>query len=316
MTEEITNWWSYISTLANTYPRLFNPKVIGMSEQNDETPQEKLKPRPITAENMAVVLVLLVGRDLLKAHHVLDQRIGSDSAPYAQKVPLGWTIVGESCLRWCHPSVNAFKTNILKSGRPSFLEPCTNDIEIKEKMVPFAGSQRTSSSNIGQDVFAKTPDDERISLSRDDRDFLAIMDDDVGLLGQTGSRHSYPRTSPVVRCTCVHYYWCSHQPSLLGGYFQMLVVASLLLECYHRDYRYGITGTFKTNSFCFNCPSATFLRTTLHNHQFLFPPHPFQNGATARDTKYMFVFAMADPETAWFSISKWKGGVKCENSII
>ena len=122
-------------------------------------------------------IVLLVGRDLLKAHHVLVQRIGSDSAPYAQKLPLGWTIVGESCLRRCHPSIKAFKTNILKCGRPSFFESCPNDIEIKQKMVPFAGSQRTTSSNIGQDVFAKTPDDEKISFSRDDRDFLAIMED-------------------------------------------------------------------------------------------------------------------------------------------
>ena len=120
-------------------------------------------------------IVLLVGRDLLKAHHVLDQRTGSDSAPYAQKLPLGWTIVGESCLRRCHPSINAFKTNILKCGRPYVLEPCPNDIQIKEKMVPFAENQRTT--NIGQDVFAKTPDDEKMSLSRDDRDFLAIMED-------------------------------------------------------------------------------------------------------------------------------------------
>ena len=104
-------------------------------------------------------IVLLVGRDLLKAHHVLDQLIGSDSAPFAQKLSLGWTIVGESCLRKCHPSINAFKTNILKCERPSFLESCPNHIDIKEKMVPLAGSPRTTSSNIEQDVFAKTPDD-------------------------------------------------------------------------------------------------------------------------------------------------------------
>ena len=42
-------------------------------------------------------IVLLVGTDLLKAHHVLDQRTGSDSTPYAQELLLGWTIVGESC---------------------------------------------------------------------------------------------------------------------------------------------------------------------------------------------------------------------------
>ena len=31
---------------------------------------------------------------------------------------------------------------------------------------------------------------------------------------------------------------------------------------------------------------------------------------------YVYVFAMADPGTAWFSILKWKSGVKCENSIM
>ena len=46
-------------------------------------------------------------------------------------------------------------------------------------MVPFAGSQRTTSSNIGQGEFAETPDDEKISLSIDDRDFLAIMEDGI-----------------------------------------------------------------------------------------------------------------------------------------
>ena len=130
-------------------------------------------------------IVLLVGRDLLKDQ--LDQRIGSDSAPYAQKLPLGWAIVGESCLRRCHTSIKAFKTNILLCGRPSFLESCPNDIAIKQKMVPFAGSQRTTSSNIGQDVFAKTPDDEKISFSRDDRDFLAIMEDGF-VRGENGNR--------------------------------------------------------------------------------------------------------------------------------
>ena len=132
-------------------------------------------------------IVLLVGRYILKANHVLDQRIGSDSAAFAQKLSLGWTIVGESCLRKYHPSMNAFKTNILKCERPSFLDSCPNHIDIKEKMVPFAGSQRTTSSNIEQDVFAKTPDDEKISLSRDDRDFLPIMDDGV-VRGGNGNR--------------------------------------------------------------------------------------------------------------------------------
>ncbi|VDI30173.1 Hypothetical predicted protein [Mytilus galloprovincialis] len=35
--------------------------------------------------------MLLIGRDLLKAHHVLDQRLGTAHCPFAQKLFLGWT---------------------------------------------------------------------------------------------------------------------------------------------------------------------------------------------------------------------------------
>jgi hypothetical protein len=41
---------------------------------------------------------ILIGRDVISAHHVLDQRLGGDSVPYAQKLPLGWVVIGESCL--------------------------------------------------------------------------------------------------------------------------------------------------------------------------------------------------------------------------
>lgn len=34
-------------------------------------------------------IMLLIGRDLIEAHHVLDQRIGPPNSPYAQKLPLG-----------------------------------------------------------------------------------------------------------------------------------------------------------------------------------------------------------------------------------
>lgn len=43
-------------------------------------------------------IMLLIGRDVTKAHHVLDQRIGFGNQPYAQKLSLGWTIIGETCL--------------------------------------------------------------------------------------------------------------------------------------------------------------------------------------------------------------------------
>lgn len=42
--------------------------------------------------------MMLIGRDITIAHHVLDQKVGPGNLPYAQKLHLGWTIIGETCL--------------------------------------------------------------------------------------------------------------------------------------------------------------------------------------------------------------------------
>lgn len=70
--------------------------------------------------------MLLIGRDLIEAHHVLDQRIGPPSSPYAQKLPLGWTIIVETCLDKVNRpnAVNVMKTNLTGDGRASLFNPC------------------------------------------------------------------------------------------------------------------------------------------------------------------------------------------------
>lgn len=45
---------------------------------------------------------LLIGRDLLKAHHVIDQIRGTSSKPYAQRLTLGLVMIGEACLDVMH----------------------------------------------------------------------------------------------------------------------------------------------------------------------------------------------------------------------
>lgn len=40
-------------------------------------------------------ILLLLGRDVIQAHKALDQRNGPPNAPFAQKLPLGWVIVGD-----------------------------------------------------------------------------------------------------------------------------------------------------------------------------------------------------------------------------
>ena len=70
-------------------------------------------------DNYANILLLL-GRDIPEAHHVLDQRIGMLGSPYAHKLRLGWIIIGEACLGKTHQPdiVNVNKTRLLRDGRP------------------------------------------------------------------------------------------------------------------------------------------------------------------------------------------------------
>ncbi|XP_073510708.1 uncharacterized protein [Phyllobates terribilis] len=47
-------------------------------------------------------IVLLLGRDILQIHKVRQQINGPHNAPYAQRLDLGWVIVGEVCLGGAH----------------------------------------------------------------------------------------------------------------------------------------------------------------------------------------------------------------------
>ncbi|XP_061170421.1 uncharacterized protein LOC133179742 [Saccostrea echinata] len=113
-------------------------------------------------------ILLLIGRDLLEAHYVLDQRIGPENSPLAQRLPLGWTMIGETCLGGAHEpkTIQVNKTYILSNGRASLLKPCQNEFNLKER----------SSDNFGQSVFDRTDADEKPGLSSEDRKFLEIMD--------------------------------------------------------------------------------------------------------------------------------------------
>ncbi|XP_053381698.1 uncharacterized protein LOC128549197 [Mercenaria mercenaria] len=84
-------------------------------------------------------MLLLLGRDIPDVHHVLDQRLGPKGCPFAQRLPLGWVVIGE-------------------------VRPCTN-------------IDRDHMSTYDYDfVFAlDVRHDDKASLSIDDRDFLSIM---------------------------------------------------------------------------------------------------------------------------------------------
>ena len=117
-------------------------------------------------------MLILIGRGLAEAHHVLGQRIGNRGTPYAQCLSLGWVIVGEACLGKVHrPDViTTNKTHILRNGRASICMPCDNELYVKESVSDVTDS-------LGSTVFEKTKDDDKMGLFVEDRKFLQLMEE-------------------------------------------------------------------------------------------------------------------------------------------
>ena len=61
--------------------------------------------------------------------------------------------------------VNVNKTNLLGDGRSSIFIPCTSRFKVKE--------------DLGQSVFDRTANEEKIGTSVEDREFIAIMDSEM-----------------------------------------------------------------------------------------------------------------------------------------
>lgn len=125
-------------------------------------------------------MLLLLGRDIIRAHKVRRQLNGPHDAPYAQKLDLGWVIVGIVCLGKCHkPSpVNCMRTHILENGRPSYFSPCDNHIVLKEmfnEKTQFQKPLGLSSYRL-HSVFQQTKDDNKFAPSAEDKLFLDIME--------------------------------------------------------------------------------------------------------------------------------------------
>lgn len=125
-------------------------------------------------------ILLLIGRDLPEAHHVLDQLTGPLNSPYAQRLRLGWVIVGECCLGKVHTPdlINVNKTNVLRNGRPSIFKPCPSEFRVKVKADTLNTKVLSLSKDdqLGDTVFYRTKDDDCVGLSIEDKEFLRIMD--------------------------------------------------------------------------------------------------------------------------------------------
>ncbi len=132
-------------------------------------------------------ILLLLGRDILSVHKVREQYNGPGNMPFAQRLDLGWVIVGEVCMGGVHKSetANVFRTNILQNGRTSFFPSCSKGIQVKEQFsTPIRQCQSTlpcypitsfCADHLGDNVFQKTPSDDKLSLSVEDGIFLDIM---------------------------------------------------------------------------------------------------------------------------------------------
>ncbi|KAG1927244.1 hypothetical protein F2P79_024382 [Pimephales promelas] len=80
-------------------------------------------------------ILVLLGRDIPRVHKVREHYNGPHDAPYAQRLDLGWVIIGDVCLGGAHvPSnLSVFRTSVLNNGRTSLLDSCTNSFHVKRK---------------------------------------------------------------------------------------------------------------------------------------------------------------------------------------
>ena len=83
-------------------------------------------------------------------------------------------VVGEACLGGIHrtDSVNVNKTFLLSNGRTSLFKPCCDNHTVtqKEHITAYPGS------DVNDPIFERKPDDNKQSLSIEDRQFIQQMD--------------------------------------------------------------------------------------------------------------------------------------------
>ncbi len=96
---------------------------------------------------------------------------GPPNAPFAQKLDLGWVIIGDMCLGKVHrPTlVQTYRTSILENGQSTYFHPCPNNYNVKES------TQRLAE----RDIFQRTKDDEKTAPSIEDKLLLQIMEREV-----------------------------------------------------------------------------------------------------------------------------------------
>lgn len=141
--------------------------------------------RYIPEPNHHAPILFLLGRDIIRVHKAHRQVNGPPNAPFAQKLDLGWVIIGDMCLGKVHKPtfVQAYHTNILDNGQSTHFQPCPNNYNIKERSQSVSLTKPQIRENTQRltewDIFQKTKDDEKTAPSIEDKLFLQIMDREV-----------------------------------------------------------------------------------------------------------------------------------------
>lgn len=127
---------------------------------------------------------------MIRVHKVRQKINGPHNAPFAQRLDLGWVIVGDVCIERAHkPMVSVFKTHILDNGCPSLLTPCQSHIKLKEKLCHggehksgcfphvfnHASEDVQAEDQLGLKVFDRTKNDNKPAMSFEEETFLKIM---------------------------------------------------------------------------------------------------------------------------------------------
>ncbi|XP_072926516.1 uncharacterized protein [Hemitrygon akajei] len=113
-------------------------------------------------------ILLLLGRDVLLVHKVRQQVNGPHDAPFAQRLDLGWVVIGEVCPGNIHKlTIDTLKTNVLESSRHSILQPRTSSICVQEAQRGF-NKRKVTDETLGQSVFAQTEHDNKLAPSAQD----------------------------------------------------------------------------------------------------------------------------------------------------
>ncbi len=141
-----------------------------------------------------VDVLLLVGRNAPPLQKIHESRNGPRNAPWAQRLDLGWVIIGNACLDGVHkPTLSCYRTTVLDTGRPTTFSPCPNRLFLKED--PPSTSERLHENNdnrrkekfeegefddgIGTKVFSTTKHDNKPGQSQEDQRFVSIMDKEM-----------------------------------------------------------------------------------------------------------------------------------------